>query len=671
MKGSPIRLKPLVLPHGKGLAGVVALVLVGILLGLLTPWPLKLAIDSVLGGQPLPGGFGWLRHLPGASTAGGLLVWLGACGAAIFLAHWTVQLVQSALQTAVGSRLTYALAAHVFDRLQRLPLSFHHRQATGDLVRRVSHDATCLQQVVLGVVVPAVTAVGTLGAMAVILWNLDPVLTGIALMVAVPLAAIIRWCLGPVKERRYEQRQLEGQMMAFAERTLTTLPAVQAFGREDLEETSFRQLSKHTLRAYLQALVAQLQFGARVNGTLALGTAVVMVLGGLRVLEGALTVGSLLVFLAYVHALYAPVAELAHLSTGYATAAAGFRRVREVLDEASRESSVENREPAVGRGTRVEGQRPETFSVPLASVPQPSTLNPQPSGCVRFENVTFGYEPNRPVLQDITLEARPGEMIALVGHTGAGKSTLVSLIPRLFDPWDGRVLIDGVDVRDFSLSELRSRISIVLQDPYLLPLSIADTIAWGAPGASRRRIEAAAIAANADEFIRRLPAAYETVIGERGCTLSGGQKQRLAIARALCRDADVVILDEPTAALDALAEGSLMESFEHLTRERTTFVIAHRLSTIRRADRIVVLENGRLAELPIDTQAAGTDGKHVLWQVGQRGDGLARFDERVPFSRHAAALLGTEGGGRHDDAAGLDPGNPQSLGESTRQHLAQ
>jgi ATP-binding cassette subfamily B protein/subfamily B ATP-binding cassette protein MsbA len=248
-------------------------------------------------------------------------------------------------------------------------------------------------------------------------------------------------------------------------------------------------------------------------------------------------------------------------------------------------------------------------------------------GRVGFERVTFGYEAGRPVLHQVTLEASPGETVALVGATGAGKSTLVSLIPRFFDPWQGRVTFEGVDVRDLTLSSLRAQVALVLQEPYLLPLGVAENVSYGRPGAGRAEIEAAAVAANADEFIRRLPAGYDTVLGERGATLSGGEKQRLAIARAFLKDAPVLVLDEPTSALDAETESQLLVALERLMRGRTTFIIAHRLSTIRRADRIVVLEGGRVAEVGSHRELLDAGGIysrfHGCQAGGRRGEVVA------------------------------------------------
>jgi ATP-binding cassette subfamily B protein/subfamily B ATP-binding cassette protein MsbA len=319
-----------------------------------------------------------------------------------------------------------------------------------------------------------------------------------------------------------------------------------------------------------------------------------MGIGGLQVLQGSLTVGSLLVFLAYLASLYAPLETLAYLSSGFASAAARARRVLEVL-------GVE-----------------DTLQDAAGAVPLPVRIGKQ-RGHVRLESVTFGYEPGRPILKNIDLEARPGEAVALVGPTGAGKSTLASLIPRLFDPWKGRVTFDGLDIRTVQLASLRAQVAVVLQEPFLLPLTIAGNITYGRPGASWAEIEAAAVAANADEFIRRLPEGYNTILGERGATLSGGQKQRLAIARALLKDAPVLILDEPTSALDTQTEGLLLEALERLMADRTTFIIAHRLSTIRRVDQIIVLENGVVVERGNHRDLLATGGVYGHYYRLQHG----------------------------------------------------
>jgi ATP-binding cassette subfamily B protein/subfamily B ATP-binding cassette protein MsbA len=299
----------------------------------------------------------------------------------------------------------------------------------------------------------------------------------------------------------------------------------------------------------------------------AAGTAGILWLGARHALDGTMTIGTILLFLSYLGSLYDPLSTVMYTSATIQAAAGSAKRVRDVLD--------------AERG--------------VADKPGALKLDAIHGG-IAIENVTFGYEPNRPVLRNISVKVAPGETIALVGSTGAGKSTLVSLVPRFFDPWEGRVTVDGQDVRDVQLKSLREKVSIVLQEPFLFPLSIAENIAYSRPHATISDIEAAARAANAHDFITRLPQGYHTVIGERGATLSGGERQRLSIARALLKNAPILILDEPTSALDAASESLLLEALERLAKGRSTFIIAHRLSTIRRATRILVLKDGTIAE---------------------------------------------------------------------------
>jgi ATP-binding cassette subfamily B protein/subfamily B ATP-binding cassette protein MsbA len=345
-----------------------------------------------------------------------------------------------------------------------------------------------------------------------------------------------------------------------------------------------------------------LQFKVGTGLVLAAGTAAVMWLGGVKVLgsgsgvQGSgLTVGDLLVLLSYLASLYAPLETLTYLSQGFATASAGGRRVVEVLDSAEEVGEIAHPKPLA---------------------------DSRDGGCtIAWEHVTFGYNTGTAVLNDVTLEVRAGQLLALVGPTGAGKSTLVSLAPRFFDPWSGRMMIDGQDLKEAKLSDVRARVSIVLQEPFLLPLSVAENIAYGRPGASREEIEKAAVAANADSFIRKLPQGYDTIIGERGASLSGGERQRVAIARAILKDAPILILDEPTASLDAATEASVMEALARLTRGRTTIVIAHRLSTVRRADLVAVLESGRIVQLGRHDELLAQDG---LYRTLTQLQGLTR-----------------------------------------------
>jgi ATP-binding cassette subfamily B protein len=593
-----VRLSRYALPHGRGLLLVLLFMLVGIGLDVLKPWPLKLIVDYVLKDLPLPAAVSSIKALPGGTSSLGLLGWLCAATVFLFLASEVVDLAHKYVQAGVGTRMVYSLATVLFDHLQRLSIRFHSRQRAGDLVRRVTNDSGCVRELVMGAFLPALNSLVSIGFMFAVMCQLDRFLALLALLIAPLQGILIRLFSRPMTERSYQYHQFEGQRMALAEQILTALPVVKAFCREEYEDERWRGLSTRALRAYLRTILSQLQFKIGVSGTTAIGTAVVMAIGGLHVLQGTLTVGSLLVFLSYLASLYGPMETLAYLSSGLASSAASSRRVLEMLD--------------ADEGIK---DSPEAQPLPVGSS--------GPRGHVSFHGVTFGYEPGRPVLKDITLEAYPGETVALVGPTGAGKSTLVSLIPRLFDPWEGRVIFDGLDVRNVQLTSLRAHVALVMQEPFLLPLTVAENIAYSRPSASREEIVSAAIGANADEFISELPERYDTLIGERGATLSGGQKQRLAIARALLKDASVLILDEPSSSLDAETEALLMAALKRLTEGRTTFIIAHRLSTIRQANRIVMLEKGRILE-------SGTH-KELL----ARG-GLYETFHRLQFGTHNA-----------------------------------
>jgi ATP-binding cassette, subfamily B, bacterial len=547
---------------------VVGCMLLGVGVDALRPWPMKWIIDHLLPGRPLPAAAAWIAALPGGGAPAGALAWLAALTVALFLATQAVRIAQGYVQAGVGLRMTFALGADLFDHLQRLSLSFHGRRRTGDLIRRVTADTGCVRDLVLWVFLLALTSLVSLAVMVAIMWRLDRGLAVLALCVAPPLGLLIRLFSGRLTARSLRQQQIEGEVMAHAEQTLTALPVVQAFNREAFETRRFRRLTRRSVQAYLGTIAAQLQFKLGTGSVTALGTAVVIVVGGLHVLHGSLSVGGMWIFLSYLGALYSPMETLAYLASGYASASASARRVFEVLDS----------------------------EVAVRDAPNARPLPGDARGVIRFEHVSFGYEPGRLVLEDVSLEARPGETVALVGPTGAGKSTLVSLILRFHDPTAGAVTFDGLDLRTVRVASLRDAVSIVLQDPFLLPLTVAENIAYGRPGASMAEIAAAAREANAEAFIRRLPQGYDTVLGERGATLSGGQRQRLSIARAMLKRAPVLILDEPTSALDAGTEADVMQAVARLTRDRTTFIIAHRLTTVRRATRIVVLDEGRIVE---------------------------------------------------------------------------
>lgn len=553
----------------KPLAVVLASMLARVGLDVLKPWPMIFLVDYVLQTKVMPPWVdSFVNFLPGPHTDLWLIGWSVGATVLLFLLSWSVGLANTYASISLGQRMVYDLAADLFARLQQLSLRFHASKSVGDNIRRVTADCACISTILKDALLPVLSSVISLGAMFAILWRIDHFLTALALLVVPYMMLVFKLYARPMLERSYEQQEIEARIYDVVEQTFSAMPVVQAFGREEFNDRRFKAANADTLAATLTLTNVQLQFKILIGLATAAGTAAILWFGAREALTGQLSIGAILLFLSYLASLYAPLEAVMYSGSTIQGAAGSARRVWEVLQS---EREVTDKPGAIA----------------LGSV----------RGHVQFEQVTFGYEPDRPVLRDISLDVRPGETIALVGATGAGKSTLVSLVPRFFDPWRGRVLVDGQDARDAELKSLRRQVALVLQEPFLFPLTVAENIAYGCPEATLAEIEAAARAANAHDFIAALPAGYNALIGERGATLSGGERQRLSIARAILKDAPILILDEPTSALDAETERQILEALERLTRGRTTFIIAHRLSTVRRADRIVVLQEGRLAEI--------------------------------------------------------------------------
>ena len=573
------------------LAAVIPAMLVKVGIDVLRPWPMVFLIDYVLRGKPMPGWVaGFVAWLPNHATAEQLIGWSVAATVLLFLLGWVANVVTAYANINLGQRMTYDLAAELFAKLQELSLKFHFSKSVGDSIRRVTADCACVSTIIKDALLPVISSAVTLMVMFVIMWRIDAVLTLLAVVVAPFMALMFRLYARPMMERSYAQQQVEGRIYDVVEQTFSAMPVVQAFTREEANDAQFRATISQTMATTLAATRVQMQFKFLIGLGTAAGTAGILWIGTQHALRGELTVGLILLFLSYLASLYTPLESIMYTASTIQGASGSARRVREIL---ARERDVADR----------------PTSAPLGAV----------QGNVRFENITFGYERDRPVLRNIFLDVKAGERIAIVGATGAGKSTLVSLIPRFYDPWQGRVTIDGRDVRDVTLKSLRHQIAIVLQEPFLFPMTIAENIAYGHPHATIEQIDAAAHAANAHDFIQQLPQKYHTTIGERGATLSGGERQRVSIARAFLKNAPILILDEPTSALDVETETLFLEALDRLTEGRTTFIIAHRLSTIRRASRIIVLHEGQIVESGTHDELLAKPGRYAQFHVLQYG----------------------------------------------------
>ncbi|MBI3874555.1 MAG: ABC transporter ATP-binding protein, partial [Verrucomicrobia bacterium] len=486
----------------------------------------------------------------------------------IELALGVFNVVSAYLLTAVALRMVFKLRCTLFDHIQRLSLAFHDSKAVGDSLYRVTWDSYCIQAIFSEGVVPALTAGVTLIGIAIVMLTRDWRLTVAALVVGVPLMLLVRRLDRPMTEQSSRVHEYESDVSTRVQETLVGIRAVQAFGREQHESERFRERADASLHASLRLTVIQTASQAVVGLILAAGTAAIIWLSARGVLQGRLTPGDLWLLVAYVAMIFKPLETLAYTAGAVQSAAAGARRVLAVLDAAPDVTDAPNAVKLPGRA----------------------------QGRIVFENISFGYQPGRPVLKTLSLEIAANSTVAIVGASGAGKTTLAGLVLRFYDPTHGSITLDGHELRGLTLKSLRQNIALVTQDPILFCASVRENIAYGRPGATDDEIVAAATAAGAHEFIEKLADGYDTRIAERGLTLSSGQRQRIAIARAFLKDAPVLILDEPTAALDAETEERLMRALQELMKGRTTLIIAHRLSTVRNADRIVVLQNGVIEE---------------------------------------------------------------------------
>ena len=566
-EGAKVLLGILVLLGGSGIA-------------LLQPWPLKLVVDSVLGSRQPPPVLTDLATLLSqhidvfTSPTTALLLVLCASVLLIQLLMGSLTVLSTYILIAVGLQMVFRLRCHVYDHLQRLSLAFHDTTPTGDSLYRVTWDTYCVQSLFNSGIIPALTASFTLVAIGIIMLSLDWMLTLVALTIGIPLILLIRSLDRPMTDRSIKFHERESDISSRVQETLIGIRAVQAFGREQLESQRFRGQAQDSLLANLRLTVLQTSSQAIVGLLLALGTTMVVWIAAVRVLEGYLTVGDVVLLVSYVAMLYKPLETLAYTATNVQSSAASGRRVLDLLQA----------------------------TPDVSNAPHATELGEQEITQLALEHVTFNYQNDKPVLKNISFRIPPGRSLAVVGASGAGKTTLVNLLPRFYDPTGGRIVLNGHDLRDLSVESVRQKIALVLQDPILFCSTIRENIAYGRPNATVEEIVFAAQAAGAHSFILELPNGYDTQIGERGVMLSGGQRQRIAIARAFLKNAPILILDEPTSSLDAETEKELLKALKGLMKDRTTIIIAHRLSTIRDADRIIFLQHGEIAETGSHTE---------------------------------------------------------------------
>lgn len=564
-------------PH---LAGIAALSLLSLPLTLLYPLPLKIAVDNVLQHQPLPSFLQAVlprsAHTPAMALTVALSLLMG-----IALLVNLQSLASWWLQTYTGEKLVWDFRALLLNHVQRLPLAFHDRYGANDSVYRIQHDAPAIQYVVIQGMVPLLTAVITLLGMIYVTARIDPVLAYIALAITPILLLLTTGCSRLVRRRSEEVKDLDVSAMSVIQEVLGSIRVIKAFGQENREYERFVRHSSKRMRGQLELSRRQALFNVMIGLTIAGGTAAVLYIGVQHVRAGLLSIGSLLVVMAYIAQIYQPLQLLSTKVTELQEWITSLEHAFLLLD-----------------------QQPE-----ISESPHALALT-RAQGSFEFRQVSFSYDPSGNGLKDISFTIPAGTRVGVVGPTGAGKSTLLNLIMRFYDSSQGMVLLDGADIRNYRISDLRRQFAVVLQEPVLFAASMTENIAYGKPDASDEEIVAAAKAAGSHNFISGLSNGYETSAGERGMRLSGGERQRVSLARAFLRDSPILILDEPTSSIDIHTEQAILEATEELMRGRTVFMIAHRLHTLRSCDMILELQDGCLkaihSKLPAEWKAAAT-----------------------------------------------------------------
>lgn len=561
-----IRITDVLYPHWPALSLAFLAVLGTSVTDVLEPWPLKIVFDHVFASKRMPD---WLASIVSYIGTDKFSILNFAVLAVIVIALFGAisSYFEKYLTTSVGQWVMHDLRRVLYSHIQRLSLSFHDRKRTGDLISRITSDIDAVQSfissVLLGILVNILTLLGMIAVMLYLSWEF----TVIALLVAPALFFVVYHYTHRIKRASRAMRRQEGEVVNVLEEVLSSIRVVKAFAREDYEQKRFEHESRESVERALEARNFKAKLPPIVELIVAAGTCLVLWYGARLVLAGTLTSGELLVFLLYLGKMYKPMRELSKMTDTISKAQVGWERIREVLENETQVRDL----PRAKRAPRFKGE-------------------------IEFDKVSFAYDGGPPVISELSLHIKPGQLAALVGPTGAGKTTIVSLLPRFYEANSGQIKIDGTDIRKYKQKSLREEISFVLQDTLLFRATVGENIAYGKPNATRAEIVRAARLANADEFIDRMDDGYDTMVGERGVTLSGGQRQRITIARAIIRDSPILILDEPSAGLDAESEKLVFDALGHLMEGKTSIVIAHRLATVRRADVIFVIDGGTVAE---------------------------------------------------------------------------
>ncbi|MCA6119313.1 ABC transporter ATP-binding protein [Bradyrhizobium sp. WSM 1738] len=586
-------------PYRGWLAIVFIAMLVEIAMSLAAPWPLKLVIDDALGNHHLPRWLDWAHEYAGfGKHTLGVALFAGVATLVIAAVGAIASYVDNYYTTSIGQWVANDLRLRIYEHLHRLSLRYYDHANIGALVSTITSDVGTIQDFAssstLDIIVDLLTILFMVGLMFWLDWDF----TLIAVAFAPVLLLFVFHFKKAVKEATRAVRKRQSDVLSIVQRGLEAMRVTKAFGRHDLELAHLEAASRATVAAALRARKTKSLMSPVVSIVVAFCTAIVLWDGTSLIVAGTMTAGALTVYLAYLKNFFKPVKDLAGMTSTIAQTAVALERIQTIL---SADEVIMERAGAIDPG-------------PV-------------QGAVTFDRVTFGYDQNAPVLHEVSFEIEPGQTVGIVGPTGSGKSTVLSLLPRFYDPVLGRVLIDGIDIADYKISALRAQIGFVLQDAVLFHGTIRENIAYGRPEATEQEIVAAARIANADEFISRMPLGYDTIVGEHGSTLSGGQRQRVAIARAVIRNSPILVLDEPTAALDAESEHLVVEALRRLMRGRTVIMIAHRLGTLVEADKIIVLKDGVVAEEGSHAELIARDGVFADLHRIQQGTGMARVPD--------------------------------------------